>query len=160
MRGPLPWCNVGKKTSLRSSTRSKLTTAMRICGWWSTSTNSRTSNGMREMPTLGRSSIISFIVIVKDEENYQYVCGCLELQDRRNRWKKEGRPDSDPDFHWTRISQRVIQVIPDGTGREVEAHVARTPLLSPFRREEPVDGGDSEPYTLHSYRSTSTPFIG
>ena len=47
----------------------------------------------------------------------------------------------------------------NGTGREVEAHVARAPLLSLFRREEPVDGGDSEPYTLHSYRSTSTPFI-
>ena len=39
----------------------------------------------------------------------------------------------------------------NGTGREVEAHVARAPLLSLFRREEPVDGGDSEPYTLHSY---------
>ena len=47
----------------------------------------------------------------------------------------------------------------NGTDREVEAHVARAPLLSLFRREEPVDGGDSEPYTLHSYRSTSTPFI-
>ena len=32
-------------------------------------------------------------------------------------------------------------------------------MLSLFRREEPVDGGDSEPYTLHSYWSTSTPFI-
>ena len=47
----------------------------------------------------------------------------------------------------------------NGTGREVEAHGARAPLLSLFRREEPVDGGDSEPYTLHSYWSTSTPFI-
>ena len=47
----------------------------------------------------------------------------------------------------------------NGTGREVEAHVARAPLLSLFRREEPVDGGDSEPYTLHSYLSTYTPSI-
>ena len=39
----------------------------------------------------------------------------------------------------------------NGTGREVEVHVARAPLLSLFRREEPVDGGDSEPYTLHNY---------
>ena len=46
-----------------------------------------------------------------------------------------------------------------GTGWEVEAHVARASLLSLFCREEPVDGGGSEPYTLHSYQSTSTPFI-
>ena len=38
-------------------------------------------------------------------------------------------------------------------------YVARTLLFRLFRREEPVVGGDSEPYTLHSYRSTSTPFI-
>ena len=47
----------------------------------------------------------------------------------------------------------MFHYLPNGTGREVEAHVARAPLLSLFRREEPVDGGDSEPYTLHTQLS-------
>ena len=36
-------------------------------------------------------------------------------------------------------------------GKEVEAHVASCPVLSLFRREDPVDGDSDLPYALHSY---------
>ena len=45
-------------------------------------------------------------------------------------------------------------------GKNVEAHVAMSPGLSLFRREEPVDGDRDESYALHSYRSMATCHIG
>ena len=45
-------------------------------------------------------------------------------------------------------------------GKKVEAHVAKSPGLSLFRREEPVDGDSDESYALHNYRSTATRLIG
>ena len=44
-------------------------------------------------------------------------------------------------------------------GKNVEAHVAMSPGLSLFRREEPVDGDRDESYALHSYRSTAVRLI-
>ena len=44
-------------------------------------------------------------------------------------------------------------------GKKVEAHVAKSPGLSLFCREEPVDGDSDESYALHSYRSTATHHI-
>ena len=44
-------------------------------------------------------------------------------------------------------------------GKKVEGHVAKSPGLSLFRREEPVDGDSDESYALHSYRSTATRLI-
>ena len=44
-------------------------------------------------------------------------------------------------------------------GKKVEAHVAKSPGLSLFRREEPVDGDSDESYALHSYRSKATRLI-
>ena len=34
-------------------------------------------------------------------------------------------------------------------GKKVEAHVAKSPGLSLFRRDEPVEGDSNESYTLH-----------
>ena len=47
----------------------------------------------------------------------------------------------------------------NGAGKKVEAHVAKSPGLSLFCREEPVDGDSDESYALHSYRSTATRHI-
>ena len=44
-------------------------------------------------------------------------------------------------------------------GKKVEAHVAKSPGLSLFRREEPVDGDSNESYALQSYRSKATRHI-
>ena len=44
----------------------------------------------------------------------------------------------------------------NGAGKKVEAHVAKSPGLSLFCREELVDGDSDESYALHSYRSTAT----
>ena len=48
----------------------------------------------------------------------------------------------------------------NGAGKEVEARVAKSPGLSPFRKEEPVDGDSDKSYALHSYRSSATRLIG
>ena len=53
----------------------------------------------------------------------------------------------------------VLRVSSNKTGSKVEAHVASCPLLSLFRREEPIDGDTGLPYTLRSYRSTAAPYI-
>ena len=46
-----------------------------------------------------------------------------------------------------------------GTGKEVEATCSKYLVLSLLPREEPIDGDTIVPSTLHSHRSTATPYI-
>ena len=47
-----------------------------------------------------------------------------------------------------------------GTGKEVETTCSKCQVLSLFPSGEPIDGDTIVPYTLHSFPSTATPFVG